>query len=93
MLLILSSEGRWNDVLQMPLQQIALDQFNALTALREGTNGQEQLAPKTETRDATDSGVLLTRSTETFRQEPSCLHLPIDTELNTIEEFQFTRSL
>ena len=41
----------------MPLQQIALDQFNALTALREGTSGQEQLERKTEARDATDSGL------------------------------------
>ena len=47
MLLTLSSEGRWSRVLPMPLQQIALDQFNALTALREETNGQEQLDPKT----------------------------------------------
>ena len=57
MLLILRSEGRWSRLLPMPLQQIALDQFNAHTALREGTNGQEQLEPKTAARDATDSGV------------------------------------
>ena len=57
MLLTLSSEGRWSRLLPMPLQQIALDQFNALTALREGTNGQEQLEPETDARDATDSGV------------------------------------
>ena len=57
MLLILSSEGRWSRLLPMPLQQIALHRFNALTALRDETCGQEQLEPKTETWDATDSGV------------------------------------
>ena len=62
MLLILSSEGRWSRLLQLLLQQIALEQLNALTALREGTGEQEQLEPKTETRDATDSGVQPTGS-------------------------------
>lgn len=69
MLLTLRSEGRWNRLLPMPLQQIALDQFNAFTALREGTNRQEQPEPKTETRDATDSGEQPTGSTEAPRQE------------------------
>ena len=87
LLLILSCDGRWSRLLPMPLQQIALDQFNAFTALREETSGQEQLEPKTEARDATDSGVQPARSIETVRQEPSCLLLPTDTEFNTIEEF------
>ena len=87
MLLILSSEGRWSRLLPMPLQQIALDQFNAFTALRERTGGHEQLKPRTETRDATHSGVQPTGSIETHRHELSCLLLLTDTELNTIEEF------
>ena len=71
----------------MPLQQLALAQSNALTALREGTCGRQQVAPITETRDAADFGVQPADSIETVRQEPSCPLLQIDSELNTIEEF------
>ena len=87
LLLTLSAEGRWNRLLQMPLQQIALAQSNALTALHEGTGGRQQLVPITVTRDAADFGVQPTGSIETVRQEPSCLLLQIESELNTIEEF------
>ena len=71
----------------MPLQQIALAQSNALTALREGTCGQQQLAPTTETRDTADVEGQRTGSIETVRHELNCLLLQFDSELNTIEEF------
>ena len=87
MLLTLSPEGRWSRLLPIPLQQIALDQFYAFTALREETGRQEHVEPKTETRDATDSGEQPSGSIEALGPEPSCLLLPTDTGLNTIEEF------
>ena len=69
------------------MQQIALDQFNAFTALCEETRRQKQSEPKTETRDATDSGEQPTGSIEALGQEPRCRLLLIDIGLNTIEEF------
>ena len=85
MLLIRSPEGRCSRLLPIPLQQIALDQFNAFTALREETGRQEHSEPKTETRDATDSGEQRAGSIDALGQEPSCFLLLIDTGLNTIE--------